>query len=86
MKVPCHDCTVESWGLCRDQQYGDCMYVIFKEANVDRIYTKKELQDMNAFELWSLAERMKVVNFEHLPQWDLIEAVMEKQNEITAAL
>ncbi len=83
MKIPCHDCTVASWGACRHQEFGDCLYVNFKEANMDKIYSKKELQDMNAFDLWSIAEKMKVVNFEHLPQWDLIEAVIEKQEELT---
>ena len=85
MKVPCNDCTVAGMGACHDAYYGKCMYAGLKEANIDRIYTRKELQDLNAFELWGLAERRKVVNYGHLSQWDLIEAVLEKQNEITAA-
>lgn len=82
MKVPCNDCTVEVWGACHSE-YGACKYAGYKAANIKTIYTKKELQDLNAFELWSLAEQLKVVNFEHLPQWDLIEAVLEKQESIT---
>lgn len=83
MKVPCHDCTVETWGACHHQEYGKCMYVDFKVANMNRTYSKRELQDLDAFELWGLAEQLQVKNFEHLSQFDLIEGVLEKQNEIT---
>jgi hypothetical protein len=49
-----------------------------------RTWSKMELSNLNAFDLWNMAALNSVRDYQHLRRDELIEAILEKQEtEIT---
>lgn len=79
---PCLNCTAGEWGFCFHLEYGECIHHKNKELFMQKQYTETELKALDFFQLIDLAERLQVENYEHYVQAELVEAILEKQNEM----